>query len=303
VNYLSKPSPKDIFHRRYKELYDDFTRKMMEDYFLILKDGRIVGSHPPIDILFDQHFIKFNVMGLNCDSENDAGWSSDFSPRGLDYDLYYTKDELSALMNIIPKPEHVIIALPTFMKEESSQKNKTSLLEEVIAFRPTDRVEGEDKHLLFIYAPYLIELLSEGKFSDDKLRAQKLRDHKNDTGVVERDMYNCPDDKDRDYFGGFPGGINFFAIIDDTESLHEFPESGIWKSMLMCNNCGKFYLSRNKRSDYRAGVDCPVCLITDPDEAKKSVEPCLWTHVWFRSFIPEYSLMYKKNTRTDVSQH
>lgn len=179
-----------------------------------------------------------------------------------------------------------------------SHKNKTSLLEEVIAFRlAADTTDEDDKHLLFIYAPYLIELLSEGNYSERKLKAKKLRDHKNDMGVVRRDMYKCPDDKDRDYYGGFPGGINFFTIIDDEKSLYEFPKSAIWKSLLMCNNCGKFYLSRNEKSDFRVGVDCPVCLITDPDEAKKSVEPCLTPHVWFQSFIPEYPVIRKKNTK------
>lgn len=44
---------------------NDFTRKLMEDYFLILKDGRIVGAciHDNVNISSSPG-IRFNVIGL-----------------------------------------------------------------------------------------------------------------------------------------------------------------------------------------------------------------------------------------------
>ena len=162
---LSGQSQKSFFSRRIEELYDDFTRKIFEDYYLILKDGRIVGSRPPTDTDVSLA-IKFEVIGMYCTSANDKGWSPSFSPRGLDYDLYLNAKELSTIMHFVPNQNHLIVASPIFMND-----NKNPSHNGIIAFRPTEKIDEVDKRLLFIYAPYLIQLFLNSRVHERKAKS------------------------------------------------------------------------------------------------------------------------------------
>ena len=65
--------------------------------------------------------------------------------------------------------------------------------------------------------------------------------------------------------------------------------SGDWKTLLMCNTCGKFYLSKKPSNfAYITGIDCPICLESYPGHVEKSVMDS--DGPWFQSFIPEYPL-------------
>ncbi|MHA1944788.1 MAG: hypothetical protein ACXAC6_02430 [Candidatus Hodarchaeales archaeon] len=288
---MSEQSQKSFFSKKIEEIYDDFTRKMFEDYYLILKDGRIVGSRPPTDTDVSLS-IKFEVVGMYCNSAGDVGWSPAFSPRGLDCDLYFTTKELSTILDIVPNQEHLIIALPIFMDD-----NKKPLHNEIIAFRPAEKIEGEDKHLLLIYAPYLIQLFSNGIAHNGKAKSFRLRNYKYAQCRILKEDYDYPpdmEDENSTYSHNIGGWMNFFEVVDKTDPLLGFGPSGDWKTLLMCTICGKFYLSKKPLNfAYETGVGCPVCLESYPEEEpEKSVRDS--DGPWFQSFIPEYPLDRKK---------
>ena len=278
--FLSEQAQKSFFSRRIEELYDEFTRKIFEDYYLILKDGRIVGSRPATDTDVSLA-IKFEVVGVYCDSASDRGWSPSFSPRGLDYDLYMNTKELSIIMDLVPNQEHLIVAEPMFMSE-----NKKSSKDEVVGFRKTEKTEGMNKHLLFIYAPHLIRLFYESSVHERKAKSFRLRNYKYEKCRILKEEYDYPADiKDKEYSYGIGGWMNFFEIVDRTH--YRLLPLGDWKSLLMCENCGKFYLSKKGSNfKYETGVSCPVCMENDPEIAKHSV--MISDGPWFRSFISEY---------------
>ena len=147
-----------VVNEKEEERNEEFTRKIIEDYFLILKDGRIVGSRRSSDN--DGSFtIIFEVMGINCNTDNDLGRSKPFSLQDLDPDLYLTEEELDVIMRTVPNKNHTILASPIFMKNEISR---------IIAFQPTDKNDREDMYLLFVHAPYLIQRFSESFIHEGK---------------------------------------------------------------------------------------------------------------------------------------
>ena len=281
---MSGQSQKSFFSKKIEELYDDFTRKIFEDYYLIVKDGRIVCSRPPTDTDVSLA-IKFEVVGMYCNTADDRGWSLPFSPRGLDYDLYLNAKELSTIMHFVPNQEHLIVALPIFMDD-----NKKPLHDEIIAFRPTEKINEVGKRLLFIYAPYLIHLFLKGSAHEKKAKSFRLRNYKYEKCRILKEEYDYPPDiEDEAYSTGIGGWMNFFEVVDKTDPLQGLLPPGDWKTLLMCNNCGKFYLSKNPSCfAYRTGVGCPVCLESYPEEGEKSVMDS--NGPWFRFFIPEYPL-------------
>ena len=281
-------SEQSAFIKSNNELYDDFTTKLMEDYYLILKDGRIVGFRLPTDTDVSLP-IRFEVMGMRCTSAGDVGWSRPFSPRGLGYDLYLNATELSTIISLVPNQNHLITALPIFMDD-----TEKPLHDEIIAFRPTEKIDEVDKHLLFIYAPYLIQLFLESGVNANKPKSFRLRNYKHERCRILKEEYDYPPDMESGgYSYGIGGWMNFFEVADpDPLQRGVFP-LGLWKTLLMCEICGKFYLSMYPSSfEYRTGVGCPVCLESYPEEGEKSVVTSDGGP-WFRLFIPEYPLEEK----------
>jgi len=254
---------------------DDFTRKLMEDYFLILKDGRIVGARIRKNVSSSLG-IRFNVIGLYT-YEVDSGISPLLSPRGLDYDLYLSADELDVIMNMVPDQERLTIALPKLLEDEkNNQAGNPSSHDTIIAFCPSDKVNGETKHLLFISAPYLIQLMSANHISAWKSKTEKLRFFKRYHSGSKNNAYNCPDDTDDEYFYS----VDYVNFSDCASQ----PSRRWGNPLLMCDNCGKLYLLKNK---YQSSMDCPVCIDNDPEEGIKSVKK-LHPAPWFQTFLSEY---------------
>ena len=276
-----------VVNEKEEERNEEFTRKIIEDYFLILKDGRIVGSRRSSDN--DGSFtIIFEVMGINCNTDNDLGRSKPFSLQDLDPDLYLTEEELDVIMRTVPNKNHTILASPIFMKNEISR---------IIAFQPTDKNDREDMYLLFVHAPYLIQRFSESFIHEGKAKGQKLRNYKKYQCESSKEVYKIPDENDRDYYGGIGGGMNFFEVIEKKNPEQGLPPPGIWESFLMCLNCGKFYHSKKDPREYKSCFPCPTCLKSYPEYGKQAIDYInlknpftSFRGPWFQTFIPEYPL-------------
>lgn len=220
----------------------------------------------------------------------DGGISPLLSPRGLDYDLYLSPDELDVIMNMIPDQEHLVIALPKLLDDEKNNqidnsKNSASY-DTIIAFCPSDKVKGETKHLLFISAPYLIQLMSANHIRGWKSKSEKLRFYKKYHCGSKNNAYKCPDDTDNAYFYA----VNYVNVSDCvcvSDPSQRYPTP-----LLMCDNCGKLYLSKYSSNDeYFSSWDCPVCIQAefwnDPEDGIKSVKK-LHPAPWFQTFLSKY---------------
>ena len=279
-----------MINKRFTGDYRAFTQLLLEDYFLILKDGRIVGARLPSPTEGSSGFV-FEVMGVDCKERSAMGYSYPFSPRDLNYDLYFTVDELSTIMDAIPDSmrDHLIHAWPIF-----SEINSSSSGAEIIAFSPVKTPGTDDTQLLFISAPFLIQQFSTGP-GYRKSSSLRLRLYKSEECGITKDEYAVPPEIEEDWYHGF-SWINLFDLIEHINPSQGLPPPGDWKSIVTCVNCGKFFLSRISDVGQLPFEDrsCHICIERYPELGKGSINYFYDAAPWFRSFFSEWPPNWKE---------